>query len=361
MVMGWSYAYEARRQIEMLGKRRRDRGSASFGSLVSELLAHWLVGSTDEELLEGLRAKLNEPDSHERTYWVPVIGLQKAVVAALLGQPALPYLKKCAAAWEPADQSVELATPKKNLSTWAMLAFAWAGEAEGVRTWLQRRTKLDCESRALADGPAIQLARDWQRQKEFSLPGLEACIASDALLALDDDVLTMAATLLAAAEHKRQELRVVVADQRAAMDEELWHDGPDEAPRAQDSPLVWMRRKDRLVARVQVTGEGAPIDNVAPFAVHAYELAPGLDKMIMGDWESGYVDGARSRKQVSDALASSSTDVALTYVHTGTARLSAAGMRCCGDILEATSAWLKHRHGEKFHAKLSWELSDTSP
>jgi hypothetical protein len=162
MLIGPSYEWLARRQVATF-VAHVGSGPRRFGALIGEILARWLVAEPIDSLRGDAEAKLAAPVAHRRPYFIPLMGLQSALSAAILGMPVAPPLRAAASALDAAQADAKAPHERSTIAGWGVAISTWLGDAELRTRWTRERAALppqqsEAETAILALGAAHEIA-----------------------------------------------------------------------------------------------------------------------------------------------------------------------------------------------------------
>lgn len=346
MLIGPSYEWLARRQVATF-VAHVGSGPRRFGALIGEILARWLVAEPIDSLRGDAEAKLAAPVAHRRPYFIPLMGLQSALSAAILGMPVAPPLRAAASALDAAQADAKAPHERSTIAGWGVAISTWLGDAELRTRWTRERAALppqqsEAETAILALGGEHEIASGML----VARPALATMLAAAALEMGDHHQVLIATALFASGANAAS-----LARERAWVDADLWPSDPYR-PRAKFMPAVWSVHGQELHATVEVTGEGGPIRAVAPFMQPLYLLAERLDAFSRGEPEPGDVPGMHSKADVQALLANPEAKIEIRYRCSDPALLDRKSIASYQVVIDTISNWMTIRHGDGFRAQL---------
>lgn len=197
MLIGPSYDWLARKQIATF-VAHVGSGPRRFGALLGEILARWLVAEHIDSLRGDAEAKLDKPVAHRRPYFVPLMGLESALCAAVLGKPPEPLLRAAAGALDAANADAKAPHEQGTIAGWGVAIAAWLGDTELRTRWTRERAALP-PLRSEAETAILVFARENAIEPGMlaARPGLAPMLAVAALEMGDYHQVLLAAALFA--------------------------------------------------------------------------------------------------------------------------------------------------------------------
>jgi hypothetical protein len=351
MMIGASYESKAREWIELYTSRA-ESGPRSFGVLLGELLARWLAAEPLDALRGDAEARLSAPVAHRRAMFVPLVGLEQALLAAALGSPSAPLLHAAREAIDAAADDAVDSEQRRRVTGWAVAVAAWLGDKQMLARWTREREALS-PFFPVAETAILSFAALERAGAAPLSPALDAMLAIHAADMLSDYQVLLATAVIASAERAGHSAGDVLARGRALVDADLWPHGDPYKPRATFVPATWSLEQGVLRATVEVAGEGGRIRAVAPFMQPLYTIVAELDALLGDEDLTFRVTGMRSKAQARKLLADPGSRVELHYAHTGQAFLERDDVIAYQPVANTIAEWLSVRRPGGFRARLS--------